>query len=36
MQTNDKEQFKAFKKGFYEIIPENIKKIFDEVDLKVN
>jgi len=34
--TDDKEQFNALKQGFYEIIPQNINSIFDEIDLKVN
>ena len=33
--TNDKEQLEALKEGFYEIIPQNINKIFNEFDLKV-
>jgi len=32
---DDKEQLDALKKGFYEIIPENINSILDEIDLKV-
>ncbi|ORX86582.1 HECT-domain-containing protein [Anaeromyces robustus] len=33
--TNDKKQFKALKKGFYEIVPSNkIHTLFNEVDLK--
>ena len=34
--NSDKEQFNALKQGFYEIIPEKINTILDEVDLKVN
>jgi len=33
--SNDKEQLEALKEGFYEIIPQNINKIFNEFDLKV-
>jgi len=33
--NNDKEQFNALKEGFYEIINENIKEKFNELDLKV-
>jgi len=32
--TNDKEQFKALKEGFYDIIPENTTKILNEFDFK--
>jgi len=32
--TNDKEQLDALKQGFYEIIPQNINLILDEIDLK--
>jgi len=32
--TNDKEQLEALKKGFYEIIPKNINKTFNEFELK--
>jgi len=31
---NDKEQLNILKQGFYEIIPEDINRIFNEVDLK--
>ncbi|ORX83127.1 HECT-domain-containing protein, partial [Anaeromyces robustus] len=31
---NDKEQFKALKEGFYEIVPKKINKILNEFDLK--
>jgi len=34
INTNDKEQLEAFKKGFYEIMPKKISSILDEVDLK--
>jgi len=34
--SNDKEQLNALKLGFYEIIPNTISSILDEVDLKVN
>jgi len=33
--TNDKEQLKAIKEGFYEIIPKDINETFDEFELKV-
>jgi len=33
--TGDEKQFKALKKGFYEIIPKEINTIINEVDLKV-
>jgi len=33
---NDNEKFDALKKGFYEIIPENINSFIDEIDLKVS
>ncbi len=33
--TNDNEQFNALKQGFYEIIPQNINTILDDIDLKV-
>eukprot|EP00833_Pecoramyces_ruminatium_P010907 jgi/Orpsp1_1/1184939/evm.model.c7180000091664.1 len=32
--TNDKEQMEALKQGFYEIIPNNINLLLNEVDLK--
>jgi len=32
--TNDKEQFNALKRGFYEIIPHDINSILNEIDLK--
>jgi len=35
-KTNDEDQLKALKEGFYEIIPQDIKSLFDEIDLKVN
>jgi len=34
--SNDKNQFDALKQGFYDIIPQNINSILDEIDLKVN
>ena len=34
--ANDKEQLEALKQGFYEIIPQSINSLLDEVDLKVN
>ncbi len=34
--TNDNEQLNALKQGFYEIIPQSINTILDDVDLKVN
>jgi len=34
--ANDKEKLNALKKGFYEIIPESINSLLDEIDLKVN
>ena len=34
--TNDKDQLNALKQGFYEIIPQSINSILDEIDLKVN
>jgi len=34
--TNENEQLNALKQGFYEIIPQNISSILDEIDLKVN
>ncbi len=34
--TNDKEQMEFLKQGFYEIIPKNITKLFNEYNLKVN
>jgi len=34
--TNDKKQLNALKHGFYEIIPQNINTILDDIDLKVN
>jgi len=33
--SDDKEQLNALKQGFYEIIPQNINLILDEIDLKV-
>jgi len=33
--TNDNEQLNALKQGFYEIIPQEINTILDDVDLKV-
>ncbi len=33
--TNDNEQLNALKQGFYEIIPQNINTILDDIDLKV-
>ena len=36
LNTNDEDQLKALKEGFYEIIPQDIKSLFDEIDLKVN
>ncbi len=33
--TNDNEQLNALKQGFYDIIPENINTILDDIDLKV-
>jgi len=33
---DDKEQLNALKEGFYEIIPQSINSILDEIDLKVN
>jgi len=32
---NDNEQLNALKQGFYEIIPQKINTILDDVDLKV-
>ena len=32
----DKEQFNALKEGFYEIIPQKINLLLDDIDLKVN
>jgi ankyrin repeat protein len=32
--SNDKNQFDALKQGFYDIIPQNINSILDEIDLK--
>jgi len=34
--AKDKEQLNALKQGFYEIIPQEINTILDEIDLKVN
>jgi len=34
--TNDKDQLNALKQGFYEIIPQSINSILDEIDLRVN
>ena len=33
--TNDNEQLNSLKQGFYEIIPQEIDTILDDVDLKV-
>jgi len=33
--TNDNEQLNALKQGFYEIIPQDINLLLDDVDLKV-
>ena len=33
---NDKEQFNALKKGFYDIIPQYVNLLLDDIDLKVN
>ena len=33
---NDKEQFNALKQGFYEIIPQYVNILLDDIDLKVN
>jgi len=33
--TSDKEQLNAIKHGFYEIIPKDINRTFNELDLKV-
>jgi len=34
--TNDNEQLNALKQGLYEILPQSINKILDDIDLKVN
>ena len=33
--SDDQEQLNALKQGFYEIIPQNINSLLDEIDLKV-